>query len=66
MAHMTLRLLALILAIVLAAPAAVLLLRGVRDAREGDESAGRRRLEALWAVVPAALLVALIALSAAA
>ena len=61
---MTLRWLALALAVVLAVPAAALILR---TARAGvDETRGRaaRRVEALWVALPLALLAALIALSA--
>lgn len=63
---MTLRLLALALVVVLALPATVGILRAARGATEPGATAGRRRLEALWTILPAVLLVALIALAAAA
>ena len=61
---MTLRILSLALIITLALPATVGILRLARQAREPEDTAGRRRLEALWAVVPVVLLAALIALAA--
>ena len=61
---MTLRILSLALIITLALPATVGILRIARQAREPGDTAGRRRLEALWVVVPVALLAALIALAA--
>lgn len=62
---MTLRIAALILAVLLVLPAAAVLLRPRRD---GAERAVTRRLslDGLWTVVPVVLLVALIALAAAA
>ena len=63
---MTLRVLALLLAVALAVPAVVALARMARAGRDRDAAPARRRLEALWVVVPIALLVALLALSAAA
>lgn len=64
---MTLRMVALVLAAVLAVPAALVLLRPGRAGDDPGEAQGEhRRLDALWAVVPIALLVVLIALSAAA
>jgi hypothetical protein len=64
-AHMTLRWLALALAVLLAVPAAALLLRPY-GAAPGDDGRGPlgRRVEALWAALPLALLAALIALAA--
>ena len=61
---MTLRTLSLALIIVLALPATVGILRLARQAREPGDTAGRRRLEALWVVVPVVLLAALILLAA--
>lgn len=55
---MTLRIVALVMALALALPAMTLVLRGVR--------AERRPLEVLWAAAPVGLLVALLALAAAA
>lgn len=63
---MTLRLVALALAVALAIPAALALLRPGRAAADGAEPPARRRLDAVWALVPIALLAALIALAAAA
>jgi len=63
---MTLRLVALALAVALAIPAALLLLRPGRAGADGTEAPARRRLDALWAAVPILLLTALIALAAAA
>ena len=63
---MTLRVLALLLAVALAVPAVVAIARMALAGRDRDASPARRRLEALWVVVPIALLVALLALSAAA
>jgi hypothetical protein len=61
---MTLRLLALVLAAVLALPAMALLLRPTRD---GDAPRTRwLSLDGLWTVVPVALLAALFAFAAAA
>jgi len=63
---MSVRMVALVLAVILAVPAALVLLRPPRAEGEPEGSAAHRRLEAFWAVVPVALLVVLIALSAAA
>ena len=65
-AVMTLRVLALLLAVALAVPAVVAIARMALAGRDRDAAPARRRLEALWVVVPIALLVALLALSAAA
>ncbi|MGE0025767.1 MAG: hypothetical protein AB7O78_10905 [Thermoleophilia bacterium] len=61
---MTLRMLALVLAAVLAVPAMLLLLRAPRG--EGAPRVSWLSLDGLWTVVPVALLVALFALAAAA
>lgn len=61
---MTLRILSLALILVLALPATLGILRIARQAREPGDTAGRRRLEALWVVVPVALLATLVALAA--
>lgn len=61
---MTLRFLALALVVVLALPATLGILRAARRAGEPGDTPGRRRLEAVWAIVPVVLLVALVALSA--
>ena len=61
---MTLHIFSLVLIITLALPATVGILRIARQAREPGDTASRRRLEALWVVVPVALLAALIALAA--
>ena len=63
---MTLRVLALVLGVALAVPAVVAIARMALAGRDRDAAPARRRLEALWVVVPIALLVALLALSAAA
>jgi heme/copper-type cytochrome/quinol oxidase subunit 2 len=63
---MTLRVLALLLAAALAVPAVVAIARTALAGRDRDAPPARRRLEALWVIVPIALLVALLALSAAA
>ena len=63
---MTLRVLALLLAAALAVPAVVAIARMALAGRDRHAAPARRRLEALWVVVPIALLVALLALSAAA
>lgn len=55
---MTLRIVALVMALALALPAVILIIRGVR--------AERRPLEVVWAAAPVGLLVALVALAAAA
>ena len=61
---MTLRVLALLLAVALAVPAVVAIARMALAGRDRDAAPARRRLEALWVVVPIALLVVLLALSA--
>jgi heme/copper-type cytochrome/quinol oxidase subunit 2 len=61
--HMTLRLLALSLVLVLALPATFAILRTARAGREPDPAPGRRWLEAIWIAAPVLLLGALIALS---
>jgi hypothetical protein len=61
---MTLRTLALVLAVVLAIPAMALLLRSPRGA--GAPRTSWLSLDGLWTVVPVALLAALIAFAAAA
>jgi hypothetical protein len=63
---MTLRVLALVLAAALAVPAAVAIARMAVAGRDRDAPPARRRLEALWAIVPIALLAVLIAFSVAA
>lgn len=63
---MTVRTLALVLAAFLAVPAAIVLLRPGRPGDDAGELAAHRRLDALWAVVPIALVLALIGLAAAA
>ncbi len=60
---MTLRMLALVLAVVLAVPATALLLWPRRRDADAPRTAWLS-LDGLWTVVPAALLVALIALAA--
>ena len=62
---MTLRIAALILAVLLLLPMAAVLLRPRRDAAERAVTR-RLSLDGLWTVVPVVLLVALIALAAAA
>ena len=61
---MTLRMLALVLAAVLAGPAMLLLLRAPRG--EGAPRTAWLSLDGLWTVVPVALLVALFAFAVAA
>lgn len=63
---MSMRMVALVLAALLAVPAIIVVLR--QPSTEGGDrgSAAHRRLEALWVVVPLALLAVLIAFSAAA
>jgi hypothetical protein len=61
---MTLRMLALVLAVVLAIPAMALLLRPRRG--DGAPRTAWLSLDGLWTVVPVALLAALIAFAAAA
>jgi heme/copper-type cytochrome/quinol oxidase subunit 2 len=63
---MTLRVLALVLALALAVPAIVAIARTTTAGRDRDASPARRRLEALWVIVPIALLAALVAFSVAA
>jgi hypothetical protein len=62
-----LRLTALLAAVALAVPAAVLILRGMAASAAGDvgETGRRRALEAVFALTPIVLLAVLIALSAA-
>ncbi len=62
MGDMTLRLLALAMVLVLALPAAVLLLRRGGAPDEGAP-AWTTRLDTLWLVVPVALLAVLVALA---
>jgi len=62
----TLRMLALAMVIVLALPAVVLLLRRGSAADDPEGPSTTTRLDAVWLVVPIALLVALIAFSIAA
>ena len=57
---------ALVIAALLAVPACIALLRPRRAAGDASEPAQRRPLDALWAVVPFALLLVLAALAAAA
>ena len=61
---MTLRMLALVLAVVLAIPAMALLLRPRRG--DGAPRTAWLSLDGLWTVVPVVLLVALFAFAAAA
>jgi heme/copper-type cytochrome/quinol oxidase subunit 2 len=63
---MTLRVLALALAVALAVPAILLAARTALVGRDRGDTPARRRLEALWVAVPVALVVALIAVAAAA
>ncbi len=63
---MTLRVLALALAVALAVPAVVAIARMALAGRERDAPPARRRLEALWVVLPIALLAALLAFAVAA
>jgi heme/copper-type cytochrome/quinol oxidase subunit 2 len=63
---MTLRVLALVLAVALAVPAVVAIARMAVAGRDRDAAPARRRLDALWAVVPIALLAALVAFAVAA
>ncbi len=63
---MTLRVLALVLAVALAVPAVVAIARTALAGRDRDAAPARRRLDALWVVVPIAMLAALVALAAAA
>ena len=63
---MSVRMVALVLAVLLAVPAILIVLR--RPSGDGVDrgSAAHRGLEALWVVVPLALLAVLVAFSAAA
>jgi hypothetical protein len=63
---MSLRVLALLLAALLAVPATIALLRPRHQPGAAAEAVPPRPLDRLWAVVPAALLALLAALSAAA
>jgi heme/copper-type cytochrome/quinol oxidase subunit 2 len=63
-AVMTLRVLALVLAVALAVPAAVALARAALAGRDRDAAPARRRLDALWVVVPIAMLAAFLVLAA--
>lgn len=60
------RMVALILAALLAVPAALVLLRPAPPSADADQEPPRRALDALWAVVPIAFLLALIGFAAAA
>jgi heme/copper-type cytochrome/quinol oxidase subunit 2 len=60
---MTLRVLALALAVALAIPAILLAARTAFAGRDRGDTPARRRLEALWIAVPVVLLVALIAVA---
>ncbi|MDX6556240.1 MAG: hypothetical protein QOD86_2435 [Miltoncostaeaceae bacterium] len=61
---MTLRWLALALAVVLAVPAVAVILRTARAGVDESRGPAARRVEALWVALPLVLLAALIALSA--
>jgi heme/copper-type cytochrome/quinol oxidase subunit 2 len=63
---MTLRVLALALAVALAVPAVVAIARTALAGRDRAAAPARRRLDALWVVVPIAMLAALLVLAAAA
>jgi heme/copper-type cytochrome/quinol oxidase subunit 2 len=63
---MTLRVLALVLAVALAVPAVVGIARTALAGRDRDAGPARRRLEALWVAVPIALLAVLVAFAVAA
>ena len=63
---MTLRVLALVLALALAVPAIIAIARMTIAGRDRDARPARRRLEALWAIVPIALLAVLVAFAVAA
>src|SRR5262245_19325502 len=65
-AVMTLRVLALLLAVALAVPAVVAIARAALAGRDRDAAPARRRLDALWVVVPIAMLAAFLILAAAA
>ncbi len=58
------RMVALILAALLAVPAALVLLRPAPPSPEGEHEPPRRALDALWAVVPIAFLLVLIGFAA--
>lgn len=60
---MTLRDIAIVVAVVLALPAIVLILRDARAAYADTEDAAERRWHVLWTAVPVALLAVLIGLS---
>jgi heme/copper-type cytochrome/quinol oxidase subunit 2 len=60
---MSLRLIALLVAAVLTVPASVALLRPRRSAEGPADESARRPLDAIWAVVPVILLIALATLS---
>jgi len=59
------RVVALVLVVLLAVPAALVLLRPARPG-DGEQEPPKRALDGVWAVVPLALLVVLIGLAAAA
>lgn len=63
---MTVRIVALVLAVLLAVPAILIVLRQPSTDGADKGSAAHRGLEALWVVVPLALLALLVGLSAAA
>jgi len=63
---MTLRVLALALAIALALPAVVVIARSAVAGRDRGGTRGHRLLEAVWVVVPIALLAALVGFAVAA
>lgn len=63
---MSVRIAAIVLAALLAVPAALMLLRPVHSDDEPSGSPAHRVLEAVWVVVPIVLLAALIAFSVAA
>ena len=63
---MSMRMVALVLAALLAVPAIVIVLRQPRAAEGERGSAAHRGLEALWVAVPLVLLAVLIGFSAAA
>jgi hypothetical protein len=53
-----------VLAVALAVPAAVALARAALAGRDRDAAPARRRLDALWVVVPIAMLAAFLVLAA--
>ena len=65
-AAMTLRVLALVLAVALALPAIVVLARSAVAGRDRGGTPAHRRLEALWVAVPIALLGVLVGFAVAA